>query len=177
MVAVVMPGGGSRGAYEAGALSVILPAIEARGERVAVWCGTSVGAINAATSASLAHLPAEEAAKGLAERWRSIRKGDVIRSSLGPRLPLTIGRLGAELLGVPGARTASVLDAAPLRTSLDRWVDWDALRRNVRGGQVDAVCVVATSLDAGWPVAFVQTGGRAQLPSSPRLRYVRANGG
>ena len=51
-VAVVLPGGGARGAYEVGALSVLLPALEARGERVAIWCGTSVGAINATMFAS-----------------------------------------------------------------------------------------------------------------------------
>ena len=49
-VAVVLPGGGARGAYEIGALSVLLPALERRGERVEIWCGTSVGAINATAS-------------------------------------------------------------------------------------------------------------------------------
>ena len=46
-IAVVLPGGGARGAYEVGALAGLLPALEARGERVSIWCGTSVGAINA----------------------------------------------------------------------------------------------------------------------------------
>ena len=48
-IGLVLPGGGARGAYEAGALSVLLPA--ARGEGT-LLCGTSVGAINAACAAS-----------------------------------------------------------------------------------------------------------------------------
>jgi hypothetical protein len=59
-VAVVLPGGGARGAYEIGAVSVLLPALAARGEQVDIWCGTSVGAINATAMAALAifRLPA-----------------------------------------------------------------------------------------------------------------------
>jgi len=59
-VGLVLPGGGARGAYEAGALSVLMPALQERGERVEVFCGTSVGAINVATLAASAHLPADE---------------------------------------------------------------------------------------------------------------------
>ena len=36
-IGLVLPGGGARGAYEVGALSVLLPALEARGERHTVW--------------------------------------------------------------------------------------------------------------------------------------------
>ena len=57
-IAAVLPGGGARGAYEVGALSALLPALAERGERPDVIVGTSVGAINAALLASLAHLPA-----------------------------------------------------------------------------------------------------------------------
>ncbi|HKG02638.1 MAG TPA: hypothetical protein VKB03_05620 [Conexibacter sp.] len=41
-VALVLPGGGARGAYEVGALSVLLPALEARGERVSLVCEADV---------------------------------------------------------------------------------------------------------------------------------------
>jgi NTE family protein len=67
-----------------------------------------------------------------------------------------------------------MLDPAPLRDSLERWIDWLTLHRNVRRREIEAVCVVATSLASGAPVAFVETRGRA--PSSrggERLRYVR----
>ena len=50
-------------------------------------------------------------------------------------------------------------------------LDWPALHRNVADGTVAAVCVVATSLERGAPVAFVETPGRAPR-SSDDLRYV-----
>ena len=157
-IAVVLPGGGARGAYETGALAELLPALAARGERVSIFCGTSVGAINAAMLASAAHLPADHVVEAGVGHWRSMRKGDVIRPIIGTGLPVTAIRLAGELLELPGLRLASLLDPAPLRRSLGSWVDWPALHRNVREGRVRAACVVATSLSRGGPVAFVETG-------------------
>src|SRR4051794_32892277 len=77
-IGLVLPGGGARGAYEVGALSVLLPALEARGERVSIVCGTSVGGINAAFVSAVAARPAAEQGALMVERWRSLRKGDVI---------------------------------------------------------------------------------------------------
>jgi NTE family protein len=173
-VAVVLPGGGARGAYEIGALSVLLPALEERGERVSIWSGTSVGAINAALLGSLSDLPPKRQVAVASARWRTLSKGDVMAPIVGPKLPLTMLRLIGGLLDVPGLRLASLLDASPLRSSLNGWVEWEALHRNVARGAVDAVCVVATSLSRGRPVAFVQSRGR--LPRSrpgDALRYVR----
>lgn len=173
-IAIVLPGGGARGAYEAGALSVLLPALEARGERVTIACGTSVGAINAALLGSMAEKPAAEQAQLVLARWREMRKGDVIKPIVGPSLPVTALRFLGELLEVPGVRLASIMDPAPLGPSLDLWVDWEALQRNVRLGVMDAVCVIATALTRGGPVAFVHTPG-AVPPSraSDDIRYVR----
>lgn len=42
-VGLTLAGGGARGAYEAGALSVLLPELERRGERPTLYVGTSVG--------------------------------------------------------------------------------------------------------------------------------------
>ncbi len=167
-----MPGGGARGAYEAGALSVLLPALEARGERVTIACGTSVGGINAAVLTSLAHLPAAEIGQAMVERWRSLRKRDVVSRIVGPATIRNAMRLGADALGVPGLGAGSLLDPAPLARSLDQWVDWDDLRRNLRRGRMDTVCTVATSLTEDVPVAFVDGRRPPRTAGSHGLRYV-----
>jgi NTE family protein len=172
-VAVVLPGGGARGAYEIGALSVLLPALEARGERVSVYCGTSVGAINATTLASLAHLPVQEQVEGALTCWRELRKRDVIAPIAGGGGARTTMRLLAHVLGIGRVSLASLLDPSPLRSSLDRWTDWKMLSRNVERGVVDSVCVVATSLSSGGPVAFVSCRDAAPGHLDEGLRYVK----
>ena len=58
-IGLVLSGGGARGAYEAGVMSVLGPALDRRGERPTIYIGTSVGAVNAAYLASAATLSAE----------------------------------------------------------------------------------------------------------------------
>jgi NTE family protein len=170
-IGLVLPGGGARGAYEVGALSVLLPALEARGERVTIVCGTSVGGINAAFAGALAELPAAEQAAQMLERWRSLRKGDVISPVLGLGTALGMLRLAGEVLELPGLRAASLMDPSPLARNLERWIDWDRLHGNVRSGLLRAVCVVATSLDRGIPVGFVES-ERPVPRSDASIEYV-----
>jgi NTE family protein len=170
-IGLVLPGGGARGAYEVGALSVLLPALEARGEHVTIVCGTSVGGINAALVGALAELPAAEQAARMLERWRALRKGDVISPVLGLGTALGMLRLAGEVLELPGLRAASLMDPSPLARNLERWIDWDRLHGNVRSGLLRAVCVVATSLDRGIPVGFVES--ERPLPrSDASVEYV-----
>jgi NTE family protein len=172
-VALVLPGGGARGAYEVGALSVLLPELERRGEMPTIFCGTSVGAINAAFLGSVAHLPADEQVRIGLEHWRALSKKDIIRSVVGLGLPRTVLRLVGDMLEVPGVRLAGLLDPTPLRATLDKLVRWDDLAKNGREGVYDAVCLVATSLSRSGPVAWVQ--GRTAVPESrptATLEYV-----
>jgi NTE family protein len=170
-IGLVLPGGGARGAYEVGALSVLLPALEARGERVTIVCGTSVGGINAAFVGALAALPAAEQATRLLERWREVRKGGVISPVIGVGTAIGLLRLAGEVLELPGLRAASLLDPSPLARNLERWIDWDRLHGNVRSGLLRAVCVIATSLDRGVPVGFVES-ERAAPRSDAEIAYV-----
>jgi NTE family protein len=173
-IASVLSGGGARGAYEAGAISVLAPALEARGERLTLFVGTSVGAINAAYLASTQHLDADEQAAGLLDRWRQATKDNVIRPILLQQLPLTALRYAGELLSLPGFRVSSLLDPKPLHRSLQRWMSWADLHRNVATGLVDAVAVVATAARGGRTVAFVESEGKISAHSSHAIEYVRA---
>ncbi|MBA3421237.1 MAG: patatin-like phospholipase family protein, partial [Thermoleophilaceae bacterium] len=145
-VGLVLSGGGARGAYEAGVVSVLLPELERRGERPRVILGTSVGAINAAYLASCAHLDAESAVDGLLARWREIRTGLVVRPIISLQASLTALRYAGEVLGVPGVNLEGMLDPTPLGRTLDRWIDWEALHDNVEEGRLDAIGVVATEV-------------------------------
>jgi NTE family protein len=172
-VAVVLPGGGARGAYEVGALTTLLPALQARGERVSIWCGTSVGAINAAALASLAHHPADKQAQQAVAPWEALRKHDVIAPIVGSGGARTLLRLVAHTLGLPGVGLASVLDPSPLAGSLDRWIDWGRLEHNMRAGHTDAVCVVATMLSTGKPIGFVASDRDVPSHVGDEIRYVK----
>jgi NTE family protein len=155
-VGLVLAGGGARGAYELGVLSVLLPVLELRGERPCILVGTSVGAINAASVAATGHLPAREAiAVGLA-RWREVERAAVIRPLVLRQLPLSAARYVGEILSLPRVRLSSLLDPSPLRRNLRRWIDWPALHRNITEGSVECLAVVATAARSGRAVAFVE---------------------
>lgn len=168
----MLSGGGARGAYEAGVISVIAPALEARGERPTLMLGTSVGAINAAYMGASRHLSAEEQAAGLLDRWRQVTKESVIRPILSHQLPLTALRYMGGLLSLPGARVPSLLDPSPLQRSLEDWMNWEDLHRNVADGLVQAVAVVATAARAGRTVVFVEADGQVTLHNSHVVDYV-----
>jgi NTE family protein len=167
-VALVLAGGGARGAYEVGALSVLLPMLERRGERPSIFVGTSVGAINAAAMAATRQLSAEESVARELERWSQVHSAAVIRPVI-LRLPITALRFAGGLLGLPKVRLESLLDPTPLKRNLQRWIDWAQLHRNVAArGPVDALAVVATAARTGRPVAFVE----GQLPAAALRSHV-----
>lgn len=143
-VSVVMAGAGARGAYEAGVLAGLLPILDRCGLRPTMFFGTSAGAINATLFASLAHMPAEDAAREALVRWRRIRKPHVIKPGW-QTLPFFGLRYVAAMAGFRG-ELKSLFDTSPMRASLDNeeLLDWPQIHENVLNGAVDAVSVVTT---------------------------------
>jgi NTE family protein len=169
-IALVLAGGGARGAYEAGALSVILPALERRGERPTMYVGTSVGSLNAVALAAWQELPVAEAVERLLGVWLNISKSQVIRRIIFPSGPLAMARYAGELLSVPGLRLSSILDPSPLRANLAHWIDWSELHASVAAGAVDAVAAVTTSTRTGRTRSPTCSPSSASSTSAPRQR-------
>ncbi len=171
-VAVVLAGGGARGAYEAGALSVLLPELERRGQRPVLAVGTSVGALNASFVAATAHLPAAEVAERALAVWSGVDYDRVLEplASLG-----SAGRLLAyvgEALGVPRARVWSVLDPRPLRATLCERIDFAQIGANVASGALHAAAVVGTAARTGRSAVFHQGGGTVASDDRRGIDYL-----
>ncbi|MGQ0429490.1 MAG: patatin-like phospholipase family protein [Gammaproteobacteria bacterium] len=157
-IALVLPGGGARSAYQVGVLKAIaswcppcapLP--------FSVICGTSAGAINAAVLAARAG-NVQQAAVDLDAVWSQFhveqvfRTGalDMIRSGLHLLFALVSGGF---LLPMPRA----LFDNSPLRELLARSVDFGALGRAIEAGSPDSLAITATSITSGDSVTFVQS--------------------
>jgi NTE family protein len=163
-VAVVLAGAGARGAYEAGALSVVLPRLEQDDIRPDLYIGTSAGAINACLFAANAHLVAKEQAENVLEVWRGIELGDVFRPVLRAAIGTALSWTG-QFVGWPGARLTGLLDTAPLRATADRVLDWTQLRANLDAGTPRYLAVTATSGRTGRSAVFVDgPTGSSDLP-------------
>jgi NTE family protein len=173
-IGLVLSGGGARGAYEAGVLSVLMPVLEGRQERPKIFVGTSVGAVNCAYLAASRHLPADEAVAGSIERWSDVNKGQVIRPILARQVPLTAIRYAGEILSLPGVRLPSLLDPKPFASNLKRWIDWAAVHRNVRSGLVQSLSVVTTAARTGRTVVFREGLAKKKLHRSHVIDYVPA---
>ncbi len=169
---IVIAGGGARGAYEAGALSVILPALEAEHVAPTIFVGASAGSINATAFAALINYGATEASRRVLDVWRSVRP----RSVYAP-IPWGLARnaasTGWDLLAGAPRPSIGLLDPAPLRQTLDSQVPWGQIRQNLRHPDLlEAVAVVATDeRDYCTRVFVAQDPGRV-LPDADQIRNI-----
>lgn len=171
-VGLVLAGGGARGAYEAGALSVLLPVMERRGERPQILIGTSAGALNVSFLGATAHQPPDQVIRTALGIWASVRWSEVARQLISTASFARAAAYVGEFLGIPGSRLESLLDPKPLRETLRERVDFEQLAENVKAGRVASAGVVATSTLTGRSVVF-HSGGPSLPPDRRRgIDYV-----
>ncbi len=158
-LALVLSGGGARGAYEVGVLSYVFGDLAAeRGVPALDFiCGTSVGAINGTYLASVMNDPAAGISR-LSELWRGLSLGDILGFGVGQAR-----RLHRVLLG--GRRGSGLFDAAPMSEIIRNGINYRQLARNLRRGRLTALTVTTTHVPTGRPWCFVDRTPGGPLPT------------
>ena len=172
----MLAGGGARGAYEMGVLSVLAPVLEEQDDQVEIIVGTSIGGINATYLAANAHRPLSEAAAGGTEVWRNLRYRDAMRSLLAPSALSQLVRFVGTFLGLRVKAVTSLLDTAPLRKTLNRVIEFERIADNLADEKtpLHAVGVVATSYETGRSIVFHQGGETPPTNEERAIDYVAA---
>ncbi|MEE3326360.1 MAG: patatin-like phospholipase family protein [Myxococcota bacterium] len=162
--AIVLSGGGARGAYEAGVLRFILDELPRRRKiepHFDIICGTSVGAIHAAFVAATANEPGERGPQ-LVGIWEGLHVEEVFKFSTRdlvsmPARLFSLRRVAKQLReGRRPDRLFGLLDTAPLERLVLESIPWDGIRQNISSGRVEALCVAATQLATGRAIVFCE---------------------
>lgn len=161
--ALILSGGGARGAYEAGILKYIrgqLPMRLRSQIRFEIICGTSVGAVNSCFFAALNHLP-EVQGEALAQMWKSLHIEGIYKIGWREIFNLPKFLLGSrgrgELDDIIGAgRLGGLFNTSPLEELVHRQIRWNNIRSNLASEEISALAVTATHIGTGSTHVFVQ---------------------
>lgn len=173
--AIVLSGGGARGAYEAGVVAGLVEVLGAGGSRAPfdIFTGASVGAINATWLAAHADRP-DLAIEGLLAHWRGLNLArhlrlDPIRLLSGRRFSAAFARFRgqeAERIG------SSLLNPKALESLVETGVPYDRLHRNIDAGIVRSLVVAALEISSGRTALFAELAPGAVLTPSRDPRRV-----
>ncbi len=157
-IGLILTGGGARAAYQVGVLRAIAEMLPDGAENpFPVICGTSAGAINAASLAVAAN-DFQEGVRQLENVWANFHVGQVYRADFlgvlrnGFRCFLS---LFSDEYGLH--RPISLLDNAPLESLLTRRIPMRMIHHCIRSGSLQALGITAWGYTSGQSVTFFQT--------------------
>ena len=154
--ALILPGGGARGAYQVGVLKAIDELLTNQANPFPVICGTSAGAINAAVLASHAH-EFRVGVERLEHFWRSMHCERVYRTDAwtvfksGMRFALTL--LSGGLIP---ANPRAFLDNTPLRLFLQKTLRLDGIQTALKLDALRGVAVTASGYTCASAISYFQ---------------------
>lgn len=178
ITALVLSGGGARGAYEAGVLRYIRDELPLRIRphvRFEILCGTSVGAVNCCFLAATSHQP-ESQGQALVNVWQSMQIDRVYQLGMRELFNLPRFLLGSrgrgELDDVIGpGRLGGLFNTSPMENLVRNEIPWRRLRKNLEEGFFKALAVNATHVRTGRTHVFVErdSGGLPPWSTDPQI--------
>ena len=173
--ALVLPGGGARGAFQVGVLKAIAELVP-RGtiNPFGIISGTSAGAINSVVLAAKARRFRVAIAE-LERVWGRFRCHHVYRTDNVAMLRSSLQWLGAFITGGTLVRMPkSLLDNSPLRAMLSRNVRFPRIDHGIEQGWLDAVSVTAAGYSSARSTSFFEAAGNHTEWSRTRRAGVRS---
>jgi NTE family protein len=154
---LVLTGGGARAAYQVGVLKAVRDILGSPARNpFPILCGTSAGAINAATLAVFAD-DFRRGVDSLLAFWENMRCEHVYHTDAWRIIKSGARWLGAMML-ISRRNPVSLLDNAPLREMLHKNLDFERIQTHIDAGDLYAVCVTASGYTSGQSVSFFQGG-------------------
>lgn len=168
--ALVMSGGGARGAYEAGVLHYIRSEAlkdSTFARQFSVYCGSSVGAINASFMAATAH-NLKYQARRCYEIWTTLKQENVYKRDVGT-LAALMGRSFTSIVKNLFKSSAAIeepdqnqqhfrgfFNTAPLLKFIQDVVPWKQISVNMNHGLLDSLCITTTQVATGNLELFIE---------------------
>lgn len=160
-IALILSGGGARGAYQAGVAQGIYEVLKSAGLPMKIdhFSGVSAGAINACHLASLWD-DQEVAIKNLVDLWSQLKSSDIYYTDA-----INLGKIGLKwvselsLGGVTGSSNEgrALLDTEPLKHFLKSKLDTDKIAKNLDANLFRSLIITAVDYYDSTAVSFIQT--------------------
>jgi len=161
---LVLSGGGSRGAYEAGFLSylfeVVYPKLRPDFE-FDIISGTSVGAIHAAYVAASSGMPLHERSRRLLATWAQMSLDNVLELDWTDVVGIPIRGLGLGPTRRRGGDAndpevkGGLVNIAPLERLVKKRIPWAQLRANLAARRPGVLCTAVTDVHSGQVRVFL----------------------
>ena len=156
--ALILSGGGARGAYQVGVLKAIAQLQPSGGHNpFDIICGTSAGAINASLLACESDHYGHAVTK-LEALWANLDSRKIHRVGFRQLIKSSLRIFGSFFRGgVVKGEPSALLDNAPLRHLLEEQIDFSKLAERIENGDLDALSITALAYSSGKNVSFFQS--------------------
>jgi NTE family protein len=179
-LALVLAGGGARGAYEAGVLHYIrtmLP-IESRSRQFDIHCGASVGAINTCFMVATAH-DHQFQGQEMRRLWENLKEENIYRRNVKALLGfLSKSGKGMFLNLFRGVREDAphfpgFLDTEPFMPFIEKAFSWKMISKNIQSAVVQALSIVATNVFTGRMELFIEKNSNVDYTGEADAHFTR----
>jgi len=156
-MALILSGGGARGAYQVGVLKAIARLQPSGGHNpFDIICGTSAGAINASVLACESDHYGHAITK-LEALWSNLDSRKIHRVGFTQLLKSSLRILASFFHeGVVDGKPVALLDNEPLRQLLEKQIDFSKLSARIHDGDIMALSITALAYSSGINVSFFQ---------------------